>query len=185
MQIGRKTKPEPEVELTPAQLALIDQRVQERLNAIREAEAAKRPAPKPEPLPEQMPRRYGRTTPELDAAILAAFDAETPDRFPEVQASKATWFIYNKVPRDERLFQLLESWRTCTYENLDWLEQASERALVAAYMIAQHQRRVNPNEFATGLAEKITTLEAFAENARYWDRATQALEEKAQRDGVA
>lgn len=162
------SEPKSSVTMTRAELTAF-------VNAqIAEHEAAKKP--KPEPRPAEPPGRYQiQPSAELDTALLALFDRYGHEPYQDIQASQAASAIYDSKPRSAGLFKLLESWRGCPFENLDWVERLQERGRVAQHMLALDRKRKHPNEVADLLADRLSKENQILDGAHYWADAEAAL----------
>jgi hypothetical protein len=166
--LGKKTTSDASHELTPAQIALIDQRVREGVRAEREAEAAALKQ-KHEPIPTTPETRYGRLDPELEALFLRAFDsAGTRGLHGDEQLSGAVLSLYPDDGREPPREALLVKWRGCPWGSLDWMERVSEKSLVVSAIRNLDRNRKNPNWLAEELAQRNRLDVRARENARYW-----------------
>lgn len=184
----KKKEPEPVITMTADELAaLVDARIAERdAKGRREAEEAKKP--KPEAGPPEAPRRYSAPcSPELEAALLELYDAVgTRGLNGDSQMYEVAWMIYgqssgrqewpDKVIRDPRqpdrqLSQLIEAWRGCSVESLDWMERLTEQSMVVNLVKSLDFKRKHPNYRAEEVAARVRLERGIIDNASYWQEA--------------
>ena len=170
-------KQEPVISMTPDELAaLVDARIAERDAQARQAEEAKKPKPEPRPPDPAYMRRYLALTPEVEALFINAFDdAGKSGLAGDEQIGQAVVRIYSAlqaIPPGQPP-RILDAWRGCPWESLDWMERALEQGRVASAIRQLDRKRKNPSYREEQVAERMRLAQGIAKNARYWEEARQ------------